>query len=360
MGHGAGAVGNNVPTANLKTIKSLDVSNKNIKDLTGIQDFVALTELDCSFNELLSLDVSANKLLTNLSCYSTGLTSLNVSANKLLTNLSCSSNKLKNLDVSKNTALVSLDCGGNQLSTLNLSSNIALEDLSCEGNNLSSLDLSSNKALWYLECSANQLKSLNVSKCAGLSILSCYSNKLEVLNLSANTALRFLECYHNALTSLDLSKNTALTGLECSSNKLITLDIRNGKNDKMTDFAASSNPDLTCIYVNNKAASYLSGWLKDATAKFVTTESECTTSASDFKEQDISMYPNPTNGILNFDFSGKKVQSIKISDVVGRTVFEKNNPNQREAIDLSAFVSGMYMVTLQMDKENRSFKIIKQ
>ena len=54
-----------VSTANINTVTFLDVSSKNIADLTGIEDFIALTELQCHNNQLTSLDVSANTALIN-------------------------------------------------------------------------------------------------------------------------------------------------------------------------------------------------------------------------------------------------------------------------------------------------------
>ena len=76
-----------VLTANISGVTSLDVSNKEISDLTGIEDFTALTELVCSSNKLTSLDVSANTALTHLYCGPNELTSLDVSANTALTKL---------------------------------------------------------------------------------------------------------------------------------------------------------------------------------------------------------------------------------------------------------------------------------
>ena len=49
-----------VPTANINTITSLDVSSTFIADLTGIEDFTALESLWCHDNQLTSLDVSQN------------------------------------------------------------------------------------------------------------------------------------------------------------------------------------------------------------------------------------------------------------------------------------------------------------
>ena len=73
----------------IKEIPSLDVSDKNIKNLTGIGDFIALTALSCYSNQLTSLDVSTNTALTALYCYSNQLTSLDVSTNTALTALYC-------------------------------------------------------------------------------------------------------------------------------------------------------------------------------------------------------------------------------------------------------------------------------
>tara|TARA_B110000196_G_scaffold298634_1_gene290632 strand:+ start:56 stop:550 length:495 start_codon:yes stop_codon:yes gene_type:complete len=65
-------------TANINTVTSLDVSNQKISDLTGIEDFTALTYLACYYNQLTSLDVSANTALTILECFSNQLTVLDV------------------------------------------------------------------------------------------------------------------------------------------------------------------------------------------------------------------------------------------------------------------------------------------
>jgi len=78
------------------------------------------------------------------------------------------------------------------------------------------------------------------------------------------------------------------------------------------------------------------------------------------QQKGILIYPNPTNGIINFDFSGNNVQKIRISDITGKTVFEKVNIEQNEVVDLSDFVNGIYVVTLQTDKGSSSLKIIKE
>ena len=197
----------NITSADMEKIAAiteLDVSgtyeNENpgtLTSLQGIEYFESLTELVCYYNQLTSLDVSANTALTVLDCSSNSLTSLDVSANTALTELVCYYNQLTSLDVSANTALTVLDCSSNSLTSLDVSANTALTELVCYYNQLTSLDVSANTAL---------------------TTLWCYYNQLESLDVSANTALMVLECDDNQLTSLDVSANTALTFLECEDN----------------------------------------------------------------------------------------------------------------------------------------------
>ena len=90
---------NYVATASIDTVTILDVSSENIADLTGIEDFTALLELNCSENQLSELDVSNNTYLSTLNCSHNNLTSLNLSQNTALTSLRCYNNQLSTLDV---------------------------------------------------------------------------------------------------------------------------------------------------------------------------------------------------------------------------------------------------------------------
>jgi Leucine-rich repeat (LRR) protein len=203
-------LGNNtVYTASIDTMTYLNVGGLSISDLTGIEDFTALTALYCSPNQI---------------------TSLNLSQNTALTTLNCTYNQLTSLDLSQNTALTFLDCSENQITSLNVSQNTALT---------------------YLACVDNQLTILDVTQNIALTILVCYINQLTSLDVSQNTALTSFICSYNQLTSLDLSQNTALTTLYCQDNQLTSLDSRNGNNQNTWNFGVSNNPLLTCINVDN-------------------------------------------------------------------------------------------------------------
>ncbi len=106
-----------VSYAEAKVVTHIDVCNKGISSLKGIESFTNLTYLSCfsnpfnsSSNQLTSLDVSQNTALTVLKCYSNRLTSLDVRGCTALKQLWCSSNQLTSLDVSQNTALELLYC----------------------------------------------------------------------------------------------------------------------------------------------------------------------------------------------------------------------------------------------------------
>lgn len=117
-------------------IQSISVFNKGIRSLKGIELFTALTELDCSVNDLGSLDVSECTGLTSLICQACGLTSLDVSKNFSLGRLICTGNQLTSLDVSNHFSLTTLTCDLNQLTTLNVSGCFALSTLSYTSNRI--------------------------------------------------------------------------------------------------------------------------------------------------------------------------------------------------------------------------------
>ena len=263
--------------AEIAGVTSIYVESMNIANLKGIEYFTELEYLNCTYNSLMSLDVSKNSKMLRLECALNQLTTLDVSNNTALTRLVCSLNTITTLDVSNNTALIFLACNNNQLVELNLSRSTALKELYCHYNQLTSLDLSKNTELTLLYCHENQLNSLDLSQNIALTELMCDNNKLTSLNISNNTALTVLACSVNQLTSLvldthqqltelrcswnqlttlDVSKNTALTVLTCDGNQLTSLDV--SKNTALTGLGCSYNQLTSLNVLNNTALTGLS------------------------------------------------------------------------------------------------------
>ncbi len=220
----------------IAVVTSMDVSDKSISDLTGIEYFTALTELHCSDNNLTELpDLPAG--LTGLDCSYNNLTALPVSLPANLTELDCSSNNLTvlpdlpdsltRLSCAYNNltelpdlpaGLTGLDCSGNNLTELpNLPDSLTI--LSFDGNNLTELpDLPAG--LTWLGCSDNNLTELPDLP-AGLTQLGCGGNNLTELP-DLPDSLTMLHCQNNNLTALPALPDS-LDSLDCSYNSLTEL-----------------------------------------------------------------------------------------------------------------------------------------
>ncbi len=90
----------------IEMLINLDVSNQNISDLTGIEDFTVLSSLNCSNNNLINLDLSQNNYIHMLDCSYNQLNSLTVIFDSLHpfeqnSYLYCNNNQLMHLDLSE-------------------------------------------------------------------------------------------------------------------------------------------------------------------------------------------------------------------------------------------------------------------
>lgn len=197
----------------------LSISGINAQsELRGIEYFESLHFLELSDATLPELALRNNRTLTGLDCSRNELTSLDISGCSALEGLDCSGNGLTSLDVSGCSALKSLYCENNRLPALNISDCTALQHLFCSSNHLTSLNVRHSPELTLLYCYYNQLPALDVTHCTKLQQLDCADNSLTVLDISHNPALTMLYCDSNLLTELDISKNRELTELQCHSN----------------------------------------------------------------------------------------------------------------------------------------------
>ena len=227
-----------VLTSNIEQILNLDISDRSISNLTGIQDFKSLIELNCSNNFLNALNVSGMLFLERLNCNSNYLLTNNVNdINGLfnttgtlsLTELYCSGNNLNNLDTSQNSNLRVLDCSDNNLSLLNINNNALLRILNCSNNKLTSLDLSDGEILIEVNCDSNEISNLVTSDILNttLTTLSCANNKISSLLVDNYEALTTLNSGSNQLTQLDVLNNTVLRILSVSNNQISEINLLN-------------------------------------------------------------------------------------------------------------------------------------
>ena len=291
-----------VTTANINAITYLSVPFENISDLTGVQDFTALTFLNCNGNQLTSLDVSVNTALINLECNDNQIDSLDLNSIPI-EYIECVNNNITYLNIN-NTALSSSNFGlfldGNPYTTIIISNNQILSSLSYSFNNLTieNLQISNNPSLnsisientqitnlninnntlFYLTLENMQVDTINVNNNTTLLDFYCYPNQISVLNVNNNPALTNLYCQNNQLTNLDVSNNLSLTNLNCNNNYLTNLDVSTNtaltdlecNNNQLTSIDVSTNTALTSLSCNDNLISCL-----DVSVNLVLTNLNC-------------------------------------------------------------------------------------
>ena len=274
--------GNCLLNTNMYNLTNINVSSRDIADLTGIEYLTELQALTCHENKLTKLDLSKNPKLKWLDCAVNSITELNITDCNALTYINCAGNQITKLNLDNCPELVDLNCDMNLLTSLNVSTCRYLKWLHCHDNNIASLNLANNSALKNLDCSHNQLASLNLNNCPELEDLSCSGNKLTQLDLSSCKNLTELYCYDNSLTRLDLSNLTKLTllychdcqieelrldncssleGIYCGGNKLTRLDVSKCSflvyllcdNDKVEIICAAGDLPIDYIHFPDKS-----------------------------------------------------------------------------------------------------------
>ena len=180
--------GTNFPDGNFRAyVRTLPGAEDNVFTQ---EELAAITEINCSDNQLASLKLGNTAKLATLDCHN---------------------NRLTSLDVSHHTALTDLDCSSNQLTSLELGNTAKLGHLDYHDNRLTALDVSHHTALTDLDCSSNQLTSLELGNTAKLATLDCHINQLTSLDLRQNPLLTWQWCSNNQRTA---ANGTALTALD--------------------------------------------------------------------------------------------------------------------------------------------------
>ncbi len=252
--------------------KLINLQNRGIANLQGIEYFTAMTTLNCSQNQLTTLDLSHNTALTRLSCNNNQLTALDVSANTLLTNISCNNNCIQGAAMtafinslptvsSGKLTLVSTVEGEDEQNTY------TMDDVTnAAGKGWAAVDTYGNSLLLTVDANhfpdaaflnyvkdnidTNHDNILSDMEIAVVSTIDVSGSGItDLKGISYFTELRNLFCQRNALTTLDVSKNRALEVLYCNDNQLTKLSL-------------FTNPALFRIACfNNKIDTYAMGSL---------------------------------------------------------------------------------------------------
>lgn len=344
-----------VSRAEALNLETLDITDKGITDLTGIEWFTNIRVLNCSENRSLkTLNISNNTALEELNCSNCKITNLDVSKNVALKILNCYGCNLKKLDVSNNPLLTSLKCDENPLTSLDLSHNSEIIELSCSGfanwketdtNRIRVLNLKGCTKLQKLICYKQLLASLNLSDCGSLTELKLNTNVLLGLDLSHNIKLSKLDCTNNRIPSLNLSHNALLTTCAISYNPLSTINVGGVLSSlefKTDEGTYKESTTLDIIATKLESVSISSSQLKGIDFSNSTTLKSVSLVVSSLSELDLSPLPNLSSVYIDGAYSLQTLdlrnnpQLSSLTCYNCKTLSEVNLPNS-ESLTTSSF-----------------------
>ena len=74
----------------------------------------------------------------------------------------------------------------------------------------------------------------------------------------------------------------------------------------------------------------------------------------------ISMYPNPSEGIIHIAFNSdlNESASFKVFDILGKQVFQKSISKQQTSINLSSLTTGVYLTVFEVGNNRTTKKLV--
>jgi len=82
---------------------------------------------------------------------------------------------------------------------------------------------------------------------------------------------------------------------------------------------------------------------------------------NDFIETTVSLYPNPSNELININFDEDQLSKLELYDITGKLLFKKELNTNTYALNIANYPSGTYLVKIY-NQNNASLnkKIIKK
>jgi hypothetical protein len=340
-------------------VQGLRVWNQDIVSVEGIENFVNLTHLNVTFNDIETMDISALTHLSDLWCYGNELTALDVSSNLSLENLYCNENQITELDVTLNTSLVNLEFYLNNISEIDVTLNSNLETLYCGNNPMSQLDVTHNLLLKGLLMSNTLITEIDLTQNVLLEDFSASHNNMPSIDLSQNINLLTVNLSSNLLTDIDVSNNPELFELNVQNNNLINANIKNGSAFMMYS-SFFGNPDLEYICADDFEIDMVQAELDLLGYTETLVSDDCDLGVNEYElMSQVKVYPVPFNDEL-FIQSKEEIQKLTIFKSNGQQIFEVTPVAWETYVDTKTLSSGVYVIKIETVKGVEFKKIIKK
>jgi len=296
---------------------------KQVSDVTGLENFVNITELNLKYNELDSFSITSLLNLQNLNLDYNDLTTLDLSGFTSLEHLGIFANDLGALtDSMLPQTLTYLDVKHNNLTEFSSASLTSLEYLDVSQNNISSLNIAGLSALTELDFSANVMTSLSGATLPeSLTSIRATHNQISTLSISSLTNVETLDLSSNSLTAIsDSNLPPQLEELILSQNQIQTVNLNSLANLEILSLA------------NNSLVSFASNVIPQSL------------SLLNLRGNDLTSIDLSSNtGLISLDTSNNPLTSLDVS----------NNPNL-EFIGLMDMMQLEYLNLKNGNNENMS------
>lgn len=87
-------------------------------------------------------------------------------------------------------------------------------------------------------------------------------------------------------------------------------------------------------------------------------EYDATTDIEEIANEIVSIYPNPSRGLVNINFENNASRLLKIYDVNGKLILDRTLENSQNQMDLSGQRKGVYFISVTSDGKEVSNKLI--
>jgi len=130
----------------------------------------------------------------------------------------------------------------------------------------------------------------------------------------------------------------------------VSFPIKVIQNSLVSEAFNGFNANISAIDSNTNA---------EGNASVYTYTSESAVAAdNDLVFENLTVYPIPTDDILNIDNDNAKILNISVYDAKGSLVFEQKIENQKNTIDVESLADGVYYLKIY-DASSKSYKNIK-
>lgn len=86
--------------------------------------------------------------------------------------------------------------------------------------------------------------------------------------------------------------------------------------------------------------------------------SEYTTYSKNIGSSKLSIFPNPTSGVVNISISDKVIDKVEVLDALGNTILSVECDNNEVSIDLTKFGTGVYFVKVTSESDTVVEKVV--